>query len=249
MPDNAKKIADAIQKILDANNGFMPISSLDKHMSRDLKAELGFKSADPMKIKAKKLIAATGDRFILRDKRRSSKGKSQMSYYILTPCDPAELIVALLSREEEMTPKGLARRMPFTNRDVCTLLNELVKSGKVQTMYDEMLEPKVFLASGVSPAQGGGKDQSPQPGKYTQAKFREAYDELHRSREFVRICDLRRSLNWPREVFDEMVRRLRDSMAIHMAQAENRYYTPDELADCWVDENNYRMGTIDWNGR
>ena len=240
MPDNAKKIADAIQKILDANNGFMPISSLDKEMSRDLKAELGFKSADPMKIKAKKLIAATGDRFILRDKRRSSKGKSQMSYYILTPCDPAELILALLSREEVMSPKGLARKMPFTNRDVCTLLNELVKAGKVTTMYDEMLEPKVSIIAGKA---------EPKPGKYTQAKFREAYDELHKSREFVRICDLRRSLNWPREVFDEMVRRLRDSMAIHMAQVDNRYYSEDELADCWVDENNYRMGTVSWHGR
>ena len=81
----------------------------------------------------------------------------------------------------------------------------------------------------------------------TEEAMKSAWDKLHREREFPRICDLRRELNWPRESFDAMLRGLRDSGAVHMAQVENRYYTKDELADCWVDENGYRMGTIDWN--
>ena len=246
MPDNSKKIADAIQEILDNNNGFLSISSLDKLMNRNLKAELGFKSADSMKIKAKKLIAATGDRFILRDKRRSNMGKSQMSYYILTPRDPEELILSMLSQDDPMTPKGLARKLPFTNRDVCTLLNELVKGGKVQTMYDETLEPKMYLAA----VAGGGEQRKPSPsGEYSVAKFREAYDELHKEREFVRICDIRRKLGWPASAFDAMLVYLRDKETIQLHIGDNSLMTQDEIKTSFVDELGELMGTVTWHVR
>lgn len=81
----------------------------------------------------------------------------------------------------------------------------------------------------------------------TEGAVKAAWNELHKEHDVVRICDLRRSLNWPRYVFDEMIRSLRNSMAVNMAQAEERQFTKDELADCWMDENGYRMGTISWN--
>ena len=87
------------------------------------------------------------------------------------------------------------------------------------------------------------------PGPALDRTFHEAWSELHRDWEFPRIHDLRRKLNLPREVFDAEIRRLRDSMTIHMAQAEESYFTKDQLADLFVDENNYRMGTISWNVR
>ena len=88
-----------------------------------------------------------------------------------------------------------------------------------------------------------------QPGPALDNTFHEAWNELHKAREFPRIPDLRRKLDLPREVFDEEIRRLRDSMTVQLMQADGRRFTPDELADCWVDENNYRMGTIDWDNR
>ena len=191
----------------------------------------------------KKLESVLKDRFIFR-----KKGNTQ---YILTPCDPAELVIALLSPRKGITPKMLANKLPFTQSDVRQVVNELVDSGQAKVKLNDKLEPQVYSADGrtneLSADDGGNTASS--SGEYTRAKFRAAYDELHRDREFVRICDLRRRLDWPREEFDEMLRGLRDSMTVHMAQAEERYFTKDELADCWVDENKFRMGTITWDGR
>jgi hypothetical protein len=86
-----------------------------------------------------------------------------------------------------------------------------------------------------------------QPGPALDNIFHEGLNELHKTREFPRVCDLRRQLNLPREVFDEEIRRLRDNMSIHMAEAEGRYFTSSELSDSWRDENGYIMGTIYWN--
>ena len=85
-----------------------------------------------------------------------------------------------------------------------------------------------------------------QPGPALDNIFHDKLNEIRKRKDVPQIFELRRELNLPREVFDEEIRRLRDSMSINMAQAEARYYTPDELADCWVDENGYVMGTIRW---
>ena len=88
-----------------------------------------------------------------------------------------------------------------------------------------------------------------QPGPALDRTFHEAWSELHRDREFPRIPDLRQKLNMSREVFDEEIRRLRDSMTVQLMQADESLMTKDEIRDCWVDENNYRMGTMFWNVR
>ena len=248
MPDE-KFIIDAIQELLDKNNGFMPISSLDRQLSLEVRTALGFKNNDLMKIKAKKLEKATGKRFIVHYKRMGNGKEHPGNYYVVAPCDPAEMLASFLAQEGAMSPKILCRRLPLTRKDVFVILNELAEAGRLKTVYNEKLDPQVSIVAG-SAAKKQAVSSEPKPsGEYTQAKFRKAYDELHKSREFVRICDLRRSLNWPREVFDEMVRRLRDSMAVQLMQADGRRFSKEELADCFVDENNYRMGTIDWNGR
>ena len=245
MPEKEKSIPDAIQEILDVNRGFVAMSKLPSLMSGDLRGKLGLKRNIPVKILIKKLEPVLGDRFILR-----KKGNTQ---YILTLCDLAEFVTALLSPRKGITPKMLANRLPFTQGDVRQIVNELVDSGQAKVKLSEKLDPQIYsvedkpIVRSVDSGGDGGKVHV--TGGHTRAEFREAYDELHREREFVRICDLRRRLGWPREEFDEMLRGLRDSMTVHMAQAEERYFSKDELADCWVDENNYRMGTIRWNGR
>lgn len=94
--------------------------------------------------------------------------------------------------------------------------------------------------SGKPEEEGGKRDYGP-------GKFREAFYALDKGRIFVRICDLRRELNWPREVFDEMLRKLRDEEIIQLHEGDASTMTPDENNDCFTDENNIRMGTVTWN--
>ena len=77
----------------------------------------------------------------------------------------------------------------------------------------------------------------------TAQAFKATYDELHKFREFPRVPDLRRKLDWPREVFDDMVRNLRDSGTVQLEHADESIMTQDEILDCFVSEKNrIRMG-------
>ena len=77
--------------------------------------------------------------------------------------------------------------------------------------------------------------------------FRALFNELDKGRIFVRICDLRRKAELSREVFDEMLRKLRDAEVIQIHEGDNSTMTADERADCFVDENGVHMGTVTWN--
>ena len=83
----------------------------------------------------------------------------------------------------------------------------------------------------------------------TVANMKGAYDELHKFREFVRICDLRRELNWSREDFNDMMRKLRDNRTIQLFRADESMMTRDEIQDCFIDDRNFIMGILTWNGR
>ncbi len=81
------------------------------------------------------------------------------------------------------------------------------------------------------------------------AEFKKAFDELDNGRIFVNIYELRRKMNLSREVFDEMLRKLRDAEVIQLHVGDDYLRTPEEINDCFVDENNYRMGTVTFTGK
>ena len=80
----------------------------------------------------------------------------------------------------------------------------------------------------------------------TATNMKAAFDELHKERAFVRIADLRRSLNWPRETFDNMLRKLRDNETLQIHIGDNTYMTPDDIRDSFIDEIGELMGTVTW---
>ena len=80
------------------------------------------------------------------------------------------------------------------------------------------------------------------------AEFKKAFDELNKgNRIFVNIYEIRRSLNWSREEFDEMLRVLRDADIIQMHVGDSSIVTLDERTDGFTDENGFYMGTVTFN--
>ena len=238
MTNNVKNIPDLIQSIVDSNKGFIAVSQLVKILSPEVRDLLGIKSTSPAKIVMKKLEPMLEDRFMF-----TKKGNMQ---FILTPCEPEELVLAELSEDKPVTQKQIARTVkPLFSKDVAAILTELVAAGRVRVVFDAILPAKLYLVK--AERQQAVKTVKPQ--ECTREKFRAAYEELHKFWEFVRICDLRRALGWPREVFDEMVRTLRDDRTIQLFRADESIMTRDEVQDCFVDENRFIMGVMTWNGR
>lgn len=237
MPDNMKNIADSIQAILDKNKGFVALSQLPKLMSAELRDKLGIKRNASVKIlmKIKRFAELLDENFVLR-----KKGNAQ---YILTPCDPAELVLSVLSENTPIAIKVIAAKLkPFTNSDIAAILTELENSRQVKIIFDDKFTAKVLLAGNTA------HDATPAC-EYTHEEFRDAFNELEEGRVFVKICDLRRKLNWPRDVFDDMLKDLRDREIIQMHIGDEHLMTPDEVKDSFVNELNYLMGTVTWNVR
>ena len=234
-------IVDSIQAILDDNKGFVATSSLLGRMSRELRDMLGFKSNTPTRIIMRKLGTLLEENFVIRKKSNAK--------YIMTPCDPADLLLGVLSEKKPMTTGELVRAVkPFLKSEVIVVLNELIESGRVKVKFDGRFFAQIYSAG------KSARIVDPEPiahsGEYTREAFKAAYDELKKFRDFPRVPDLRRKLNWPRGVFDEMVRSLRDDGTVQLERADESMMTSDEIQDCFVSEkNNIRMGLLIWNGR
>ena len=235
MPE--KNIADLIQSILEKNKGFMTATKLINFIGEDAKYKLGIRKGDSGKIIRRKIEQSTEDRFIFRMKGRS--------VYILVPCEPSEFVLGLIPEKKAFDARIL-RSLPFTKAEFYAVVNELIDEGRVKTLYDDNGKPKIYRAVEVLKPVSTSIEKD---GEYTQEKFMEAFDALDRGRIFVGIPDLRRRLGWPREVFDDMIRDLRNKRIIQLHTGDASLMTPDEVADCYIDENDFRMGTVTWHVR
>ena len=56
-----------------------------------------------------------------------------------------------------------------------------------------------------------------------------------------RLLDLRR--------FTKIVKQMPVNVRVHWHVADDTIMTPDEVSNCFIDENNYRMGTVTLNAR
>ena len=243
IPCENVNVLDVIQDILEKHKGFIKASQLAPELPSNAREQLGIKSNASGQAIMKKLGAELEERFVLR-----KKGKDQ---YILIPCEPEDLLMSFLDDTKAITQKELSKVLSVLYaEDVATILTELVNSGRVRIVFDAILPAKLFLVKeGIVQKERKSETQTVKSEECTQGAFRAAYDELHKFREFVRICDLRRELNWSREVFDEMMRKLRDNRTIQLFRADESMLTEDEIQDCFIDDRNFIMGIMTWNGR
>lgn len=238
MPDDNKYILASIQEILDEHNGFILFSQLPSMMSRPLRDTIGVKRNVPTKILRKKLEPVLEGTFVLH--------KKGAALYVMTPCDPEDLVLSVLSK----TPQTLSEighvLKPFRKAEVAAIITELVNSGRAKIFIDGYSSVKFLASDGVKVAPKR-EAVSVSSGDYSVAVFKAAFNRLDGGSGFVRIPDLRRALSWPRDAFDNMLRTLRNNGSVHLDHAQQERLTKDELADCFTDENGSKMGLMNWN--
>ena len=120
---------------------------------------------------------------------------------------------------------------------------------------NEMTEGELEIARRVADLAGSLQEaMKGAPEHRTETVTQEAFESAFFALEaqgcgFVRICNLRRRLGWPCEVFDDVLRRLRDDEVIQLHAGDVTLMTPEQVEDGFVDENGFRMGTMTWVGR
>ena len=246
---NNQSVSEIIQEILDKNKRpFITVNQLSITMGAEIRRLIGIEDCHTAAAVRKVIEPQVKDKFIFH--------KKGPVLYILVPCQPEDLVIAEMDSVKGKSAKLIARSLPFSKADVAKILNNLVDSGRAKNKLNENLDTRYYLIdspekvqlSKVEPIHEPERTNT-HPSDYSREEFMKAFDGLDNGRIFVRICDLRKKLNWPRDLFDAMLMMLRDKELIQMHVADESTMTPDEIKDCFVDENNYRMGTVTRNVR
>jgi hypothetical protein len=149
------------------------------------------------------------------------------------------LLLGVLRKRAGKAPS--ANNTPFRKEEFVAVLNRLLEQGRVLVRLDKDCKPLLFPApDDVEAGREAGTGKS-------EADFESAYRELEGGKFFVRVCDLRRRLNWGPE-FDRMAAALRDAGKIQLQAGDTDYFSARDIADSFVDENGFRMLTLMWTG-
>ncbi|MDR1048805.1 MAG: hypothetical protein LBL51_03535 [Synergistaceae bacterium] len=236
--DLHEALADCLRK---KKADFIPLSALPPALKKRLTGKTGASASDIRKAVAPHL----GD-LALRQGGRS---------VYLALGGPGEF---LLLRAIQARPGKVpsANNLPFRKDEYLALLNRLIERGEVRVRLNRDYRPVLFageqdrtrsaqddFARGETDPGGSGRE-----GGVSLPAFRSAFTELERGDIYVDLFALRRRLGWPRDAFDAMLRSLRDAGTIQLHAGDATTMTPDEIADGFVDENGFRMGSVTWEG-
>ena len=240
-------LPELIAKIFKENHRtFMTLKQVVFHMPMQAKRDLGIlnltNAAEMQKILTPVL-----------DSKKYVFHRRGTFIFIIEPKPHEEFILETLEKKPR-TPKDIARLVPFSKKETAKLISGLIEKKIVTIRIDDDLQTRIYpnkqqqqQQNKVTPPK---KDEKTNPyAEYTVENFRNAFRSLDQGRIFVRICDLRRALGWPRQIFDSALKQLRDAKLIQLHAGDTTLMTPEEVQDCFVDENNFRMGTVTWHGR
>jgi hypothetical protein len=168
------------------------------------------------------------------------------------------LLFRLLLKRAGKTPS--ANNTPFRKEEFVDVLNRLIAQGKIFVRLNKDCKPLLFPAHGTCEAAAEAEAEKLSEKKKTietgeteerksisEERFENAYRELEMGKFFVRVCDIRRYLDWGRE-FDRMTAELRDAGKIQLQSGDTAYFGERDIADSFIDENGFRMLTLMWTG-
>ena len=250
MPETSLYLPDVIAEIFRENKKtFMPIKTAVLHMPVKVRRDAGiFGLTNAAEIQ--KIITPMLDGKYVFHRRGTF-------IFILEPKAHEEFVLDALEKKPQ-TPKNIARFTPFSKKECSDIISGLVNQGRVILKIDDDLQARIYKTDAPkTPRQASSPARSDKPevkgnkdySEYTVENFRKAFHSLDNGRVFVKISDLRKTLGWPRNIFDSALRQLRDARLIQLHAGDASLMTPEEVQDCFVDENNFRMGTVTWHGR
>ena len=129
-------------------------------------------------------------------------------------------------------------RIPFRKDDFFHILNQLIEKGAARHTYVKTRNDYSAVIS--------FEEDSSTPPAASEGGFKAAYQALERGKSYVRICDMRRYLNWTVQEFDEMLTGLRDSGRIHLEDGAPSGFTEEDIRDSFIDESEFRRLIIVW---
>lgn len=234
-------------------NGYLNIKSLIIGFPVEIKRILGFEK----NIMAKDF---TGKEALMRlgphlDKTVLIYSKGNLIYLSL---DSKENMILKKFRQVKSFPtfKMLRKNVvPLLKDDFTQVLNGLLLSGKVKCTFKGD-NPILSLSEQVSiqPFEPVDliKDGPVNPDIETLDDpefFQAALNSIGQGRRMVYIYMVRHHLNWSRERFDKLIRKLRAEYRIQLHGGDPSVMTEDQVQDSFMDERGVLYISVSWRGK
>lgn len=164
---------------------------------------------------------------------------------------PEDLVLSKVQARPGRTLGELARALPLTKKTLREMLNQMLAKGVLSARISST--DKVELHPGLAPRVdlgGPEEDKPPVPettGERLQA-FKKAHDQAGRGDYYVYIHQIRRILNWPRDLFDEFMDFLMVEGYVLANPGNPAGLAADEVKDCYQDNFGDLYITVNWRG-
>ena len=222
-----RSVSEELAEVLKKKKAdFMSMSNLNKAMPAALRKRLGLTSGANGTRIAKGLSPHLGETLMIRGK-----------YLAFKQTDEA-LLCRIVQKNNGKIPR--MDRIPFKKDAFLAILNQLIEQGAVRVKISNEYKPVFSLADDVAPP------PARKAAHVSAQRFQEAYFELERGRFYVRICDLRRHLDWAAREFDTILTELRDCGKIQLQGGDTDYFTEEDIRESFIDENGFRKLTMMW---
>jgi hypothetical protein len=244
-----KAVVKALRK---EKNGYLNIKSLITGFPVEIKTTLGFEK----NIKAKELTAKEALKRLgpYLDKTVLVYSKSNLIYLSL---DSKDSMILRKIRHVKSFPtfKVLRKNVaPLLNDDFTQVLNGLLLSGKVKCTFKGD-NPILSLSEQVSSQPSEPVDLiengSVNPDISTvddPGLFQAALNDSGKGRRMVYLYMIRRYLNWSRERFDTLIRKLRAEYRIQLHGGDPSIMTEEQVRDSFMDERGVLHISVSWRG-
>jgi len=156
-------------------------------------------------------------------------------------------------KDERLTVKNLRECLSY-KPEFETLKNDILQAVVKAAALAPAKEAPVKSQENDRPFETSQEEIQPQnitehpDPKETKTLFQQGYNALEHGGHYVRICDLRRYLNWSADVFDATMISLRDARKLQLQGGDTDFFTAEDIRDCFVDENGLRKLTMMWRG-
>lgn len=243
-------VVKALQK---EKNGYLNIKSLITGFSVELKIALGFEK----NIKAKDFTAKEALKRLNPhlDKTVLVYSKGNLIYLSLDSKD--SMILRKLEQGKSFPTFKVLRKnvAPLLKDDFTQVLNDLLLSGNVKCTFKGD-NPILSLAGQVSsqPSEPVNliEEVSLNPDIETvndPELFHAALSNSGKGRRMVYLYMVRRNLNWSRERFDTLIRKLRSEYRIQLHGGDPSIMTENQVRDSFMDERGVLHISVSWRGK
>ncbi len=208
-------LQDILTQLFDKQKrDYITITQLKTSLPRDVEKILG-----------PRVKNVTNKKFIERIKPHLSEPytihkKGAGTYLLRAPIQ--EIIHAYIAQKAPVSIRNVSKKLPFQKGQIAEAVNALAQSGAIQLQI--VAQSRDYTVQFFVPERSDPT-----------LVIKKAYDIIRKDRNYVKIYELRRYLNWPKQVFESAIQSLWDAGIVELQASDPLLLTEDQRSDSYMD--------------